>query len=252
MIDPNGQRVIAFASAMRNASRIGTYVDTVLEMFASRAWRHYETAVGVDDWRAHEFDYFLIAWGAAYADVAQLLAWRKAKAADIAAAMEGEDRRSRRPLEEASRTWHSPSGESLIDIARRNGWLRPQGKEPLLRAAPVPQRALARARHGTTMDEQARQSRRRRLPVPRRQALDELAAQLAAQTADALELRYVIDQLRRRVSGRSQPIKDRNRWRADVAEPNGRTSALMKRWGVTERAVRKRKAELQSRLKFRR
>jgi hypothetical protein len=243
MIDPNGRRVIDFASALRNASRIGTYVDAVVEMFESRAWRRYQTAVGADHWRAREFDYFLIACGAAYADVAQLLAWRKAKAADVATAMTGDDQRTRRPLERASREWRSPTGTPLIELARRNGWLRTQATAPTLKAAPVSQRALARARHGTTMDEHARQFRRKRLSSARRRALDQLVDKMTAQTTDARELRYVIDQLRRRVSGRGQPAKDRSRWRADAAELNNNTHALMRRWGVTERTAQWRQAQ---------
>lgn len=91
--DGNWGAVSRFMSDMRNASRLGAYVDTVVEMYESGAWRQYTDATGrVDVWREREFDYFLIACGADYTDVQRLLSWDKAKAVDLAAAMdEGED-----------------------------------------------------------------------------------------------------------------------------------------------------------------
>jgi hypothetical protein len=198
MIDQNGRRVIDFESALRNASRIGTYVDTVVDMFESRAWRHYATASGTEGWRAREFDYFLIACGAGYADVAQLLAWKKAKAVNVAAAMEGDDRRTRRSLEDASRDWRSPTGTSLIDLARRNGWLRSQTAAPTLKVAPVSSYARAVVRGGIPLGTRGRRYRTRtlleELPAARRRELEAEGLRLRQHYTEA-ELRYLREQL---------------------------------------------------------
>ena len=58
--DTNWQTVSKFMSDLKNASRLATYVDTVVSVFESNAWRRYTDANGrSDDWLECEFDYFL-------------------------------------------------------------------------------------------------------------------------------------------------------------------------------------------------
>jgi hypothetical protein len=181
-------------SDLRNASRLATYVDTVVDVYESGAWRRYTDATGrADEWRPSEFDYFLIACGAQYSDVQRLLTWDKARAVDLAAAMESDDSTARRTLEEVSASWQSPTGVPLSQLAGGQGWTKPSGK---LRVPPAPQRARARARHGLTMDEHARQMRENKIPENRRAALEQVAAKLVAESDGDLEIRYVIDVLR--------------------------------------------------------
>src|SRR5262245_27438310 len=193
MIDANGRRVLTFTSALRNASRIGAYVDTVLEMFQSGAWRSYQIATGAERWREREFDYFLIACDARYTDVAQLLTWKRAKAVAIAAAMEGTGR-ARRRLDLASRDWHAPTGESLLDMARRNGWLNTHAKELTLRVAPVSQYTRVVARAQLPRGRRARfyylVQLNRQIPAARRRELDAVVARLRRDLTP-VECRYV-------------------------------------------------------------
>lgn len=195
--DPNWSVVSRFVSDLRNASRLATYVDTVVDVYESDAWRHYTDETGrSDEWRPCEFDYFLIACGAQYSEVQRLLTWDKASAVDLAAAMESEDAGSRRTLEEASASWQSPTGVPLTNLASGQGWTKASGQ---LRVPPAPQRARARARHGLTMDEHARQMRESKIPQSRRDELDQFAATGVEAAASDLELRYLIDVLRDRI-----------------------------------------------------
>ena len=60
----NWQTVSQFVSDLRNVSRLAAYVDTVVDVYESGAWRAYTDATGRSDrWREAEFDYFLIACG---------------------------------------------------------------------------------------------------------------------------------------------------------------------------------------------
>jgi hypothetical protein len=190
----NWRTVSQFMSDLRNVSRLGAYVDTVVDVYESGAWREYTDATGrSDQWREAEFDYFLIACGAQYGEVQRLLTWDRARAVELASAMESEDPACRRPLPEASAQWSSPTGTSLVELADRQGWTRGNGQ---LRVAPAPQRARARARTGLTMDEHARQTRARRLEPKRRAALDKLGDTMLAEVVDELEVRYLVDRLR--------------------------------------------------------
>jgi len=192
--DTNWRVVSRFMSDLRNASRLATYVDTVVDVYESGAWRRYVDATGrLDEWRECEFDYFLIACGAEYSDAQRLLAWDKARAVDLASAMEGEDPARRRSLEEASTLWQSPTGVGLADLAQRQGWTRGSGQ---LKVPPAPARARARARHGLTMDEHARLARAIRLTLHRRKELEALGASVIDSVEDDHELRYLVDVLR--------------------------------------------------------
>lgn len=201
----NWSVVSRFMSDLRNASRLATYVDTVIDVYESDAWRSYTDVTGrSDEWRPCEFDYFLIACGAQYSDVQRLLTWDKARAVDLAAAMESDDAAARRPLADASAAWQSPTGVPLSDLAGGQGWTKASGQ---LRVPPAPQRARARARHGLTMDEHARQVRESKVPQSRRAELDQLAANVVAASDGDLELRYLIDLLRAGLR-RGQPRGD--------------------------------------------
>lgn len=185
-------------SDLRNASRLAAYVDTVVDVYESNSWRQYTDATGRSDaWKECEFDYFLIACGAEYSDVQRLLTWDKARAVELAGAMESEDARERRPLERISESWQSPTGLSLSELAERQGWTKKSGE---LRVSPAPQRARTRARHGLTMDEQARQSRANKIAATRRSELDRFAATAAAKAQDEIELRYLLDVMRDRLA----------------------------------------------------
>ena len=198
--DANWSVVSRFVSDLRNASRLATYVDTVVDVYQSGAWRRYTDATGrSDSWLPCEFDYFLIACGAEYGDVQRLLTWDKVRAVDLAAAMESDDPTARRTLEDASATWESPTGMPLAGLADSQGWTKGSGR---LRVPPVPQRARARARHGLTMDEHARRQRESNITHDRRAELDHLAASMVGHANSDLELRYVIDVLRAALRGR--------------------------------------------------
>jgi hypothetical protein len=181
-------------SDLRNASRLATYVDTVVNVYESGAWRRYTDATGrSDEWREREFDYFLIACGADYSEVQRLLTWDKARAVDLASAMESDDAALRRRLEDASATWQSPTGVALADLGIAHGWTRASGQ---VKVPPAPARARARARHGLTMDEHARQARAGQIDAERRRELDGVGAVVLSRVTDATELGYVLDVLR--------------------------------------------------------
>lgn len=188
----NWNVVSEFVSEIRNASRLAALVDAVVDMYESGAWRQYTDASGrSDEWRGCEYDYFLIACGAQYGDVQKLLTWDRARAAELAAAMESEEPKRRRSLEQASASWRSPTGVSLTDLAQRNGWLTTGGG---LRVSPAPARARTLARHGVTMDEHARQEREKQISATRRKELDRQADGLSRELEET-ELRYVRDRI---------------------------------------------------------
>jgi hypothetical protein len=240
-IDPAGQTVITFSSALLNASRVGTYADLVVNMFTSQQWRRYETALGVTTWRAHEFDYFLIACDARYEDLFRILLWDTVRAAKMADAMSGDPSPNRRPLAEASAAWQSGTPQTLIDRAKANGWISAREKAPTLKAPPVSRRALVRGRQGITMDEQARRGRQRRLSN-RRAALNQLVEQIMTRAEDPEAVRYIIDQLRRRLPRRGRPSGSSQHaiWRRDIAAVNGNPAKLATRWRVSSKTAQKR------------
>lgn|SRR5262245_56039480 len=243
-VDNPGQRVLTFETALRNASRLGTYADLIVGMFESGAWRQYTTALGPERWRAHEFDYFLIACDARYEDIVRILGWDTVRAAQLAEAMMGEPSSHRRSLAEASAAWRSPTGPSLIEIAQRNDWLIAQRSAPTLKVAPVGERARVRARSGKAWEQLAREKRAARLK-PQRPALDALIADIASRVPDPEALRYVIDQLRRRLhrgrpKGSRSSIERTPQWAADVAALNGDRKKLAARWRVSPETTKKR------------
>ena len=199
--DENWDAVSRFMSDLRNASRLATYVDTVVEMYESGAWREYTDATGREDsWREREFDYFLIACGADYTDVQRLLAWEKAKAVDLAAAMDTNDEHpeQRRALDAAASDWASPAGVPLNALAEQQGWMRPGGT---MKPAPLPARARTRARTGASKDTNARERRAEAIEAVRRAALDGLVDELLDEVTDVQERRYLADVLSARLRG---------------------------------------------------
>jgi hypothetical protein len=199
MVDATGRDVLAFASEIRNLSRTAALVDMIVEMHESGKWRKYETAVGPEEWRECEYDYFLIACQASYDDISRVLAWNKSGRA-LGSAMESDEPEKRRRIEEAAQGWHSTSGESLLDRAVRQGWTNERGR---LRPPPVPERARAKLRHGVTMDEYARRRREERIPADRRGELDQRLGHLLEGLSD-LEIRYVRDAIASKIKRRRQ------------------------------------------------
>jgi hypothetical protein len=197
--DGNWDAVSRFMSDMRNASRLATYVDTVVDMYESGAWRRYADATGrIDVWREREFDYFLIACGADYTDVQRLLSWDKAKAVDLAAAMDkGEEPDGRRPLDQAAAEWRSPTGVPLAELASQQGWTKAGGA---LRPSPVPARARVRAKTGASMDENARRRRFEAISAKRRSEIERQVDRLLTEVPSEMEQRYLIDLIRGRIS----------------------------------------------------
>jgi hypothetical protein len=241
-VDDAGEEVLRFISAARNLSRLGELTNEVVEIAKSGAWRRYKTAIGVDEWRECELDYFLIACDLHYDDVARIVTYTREGLA-LAPLMDHDaDGQARRSLEDASAGWNAPVPETLLDRARRLGWTRGEAS-PVLRVPPVPDRARARHAHGVTMDEHARQTREERLPRARREELRRVAERVIEQTTDELELRYVLDALRTRVAGAGRPQRsetEMKQWADDVARLQGDTSALAEEWGISRRAAQAR------------
>jgi hypothetical protein len=221
MLNESGQSVISFASALRNASRVGTYADIVVSMFTSGIWRSYETAVGPARWRAHEFDYFLISCDAEYLDVQRILSWDTVRAAKLAEAMQGGPSRYRRSLQRASDEWQGMvDHRTLLDLARTRGWLHAQ--RDTLKDPPVPKRALQRQRTGMTWEVLAQRRRVQQLTHRQRATLDALGQRLLRRPA--VEVLYLIEWLRRRVgvqNGTKPPTKSHTSNREMLGEQNG-------------------------------
>jgi hypothetical protein len=199
---------------------------------------------GAEQWRECEFDYFLIACNLTWDDVSRVVAWTKA-GGNLAPLMDREAAPAkRRPLEEAAKTWHSASTETLVERATRLGWT--EGESSELRVAPLPPRVRARQAHGVTKDEHARKTRAERLGDDRRLTLDQLVERVETQLADDLERLYVIDRLRRIGLGRPRTSgEDIAKWRADM-EDRPTTKELAERWGITERQAKRRAEQVKA------
>lgn len=240
-VDEAGDQVLRFVSAARNLSRLGELTDEVVGMAQSGAWRQYRTAVGTDEWRECELDYFLIACDLGYDDISRVLAWTREGGALAPLMDHNANNDQRRPLEEAAAAWHSPGQETLIARAQRLGWTRGEASRAL-RTAPLPKRVRARQVHGVSMDEHAQQTRARRVSPERRQELDELVHQLRAGLKGELERLYVIDRLRQPAEEpRGRPAttsEERAQWHADAERLGWNAGLLAQEWGVGKRAAR--------------
>lgn len=240
-VDEAGDQVLSFVSAARNLSRVGELTDKVVAIAKSGAWRRYRTAVGVDEWRECEFDYFLIACDLSHDDIGRVVAYTREGAA-LAPMMDREANSTRRrPFEEASAAWHAPTPETLIEQAQRLGWTRGEASSAL-RAAPLPPRVRARHAHGISMDEHAQRGRARRLTESRRRELDELVHRVRTELEDELERRYVIDQLREveQVGRPRMTEQEHRRWRADAERLDWNTVKLAEEWSIGRAAARAR------------
>ena len=239
LVDPNGRRVLTFTSHIQNLGRVAELTDAVVDIATSGAWRDYHMATGHEAWREAELDYFLVACGMHYEDVSRVLAYNAGAKALAPMMDKAADADHRRPLSEAATAWHSPTGESLLDRARHLGWLRDNG---VMRASPIPERARAQAKHGMTLDEHARESRRQRIPATRRRELDAIAKRTLSEIADDTERRYLIDRLARNGAAGRPAASDAEleRWRADAERLGWKRQALANHWGITQWAADKR------------
>lgn len=237
-VDDAGDQVLRFVSAARNLSRLGELTDEVVSIAQSGAWRRYRTAVGTDEWRECELDYFLIACDLSHEDISRIVAYTREGGA-LAPLMDrnaGSDKR--RTLEEAAGAWHSPGQETLITRAQRLGWTRSEASRSL-RAAPLPPRVRARQVHGISMDEHAQQTRADRLSAERRRDLDELVRRVRAELGGDLERLYVVDQLRQS-QRRGRPgatEQERKQWHADAERLGWDAGRLAEEWGIGRRAA---------------
>jgi len=239
-IDPAGRAVLDFMGAAQNLTKVGELTAKVTTIADSSSWRRYTTAIGTDEWRECEFDYFLIACGLAWDDVSKIIAWSKV-GAEIAPLMDHDaPSRKRRPLEEAGKAWHAAGSETLAQRAVRLGWTKGEGEA--LRAAPLPQRARARHTYGVTRDEHDRESRAAKLSKGRRRQLDALVKEVRSQLVDDLERLYLVDQLRRNGGqGRPRVAQDElERWRQEAERHSWNSGKLAEVWGVTIQQARRR------------
>jgi hypothetical protein len=95
--DEHGDAVLEFQSAAHNLTGIAELTRKVLAIVETQHWRRYRTAGGVQQWRAAEFDYFLISCDLSWDDVSKVIAWNN-KSADIAPLMDhNAASRNRRP-----------------------------------------------------------------------------------------------------------------------------------------------------------
>ena len=243
-LDEAGEQVVHFMGDVRTLGKLGELRGKIIEMAESGAWRRYRTAVGVDEWRECEFDYFLISCDLEYDDVYRAIATAKAGDATRAMMNPAAEPDKRRTLDEAAAAWHAPVPETLTERATRLHWTKPGGE---LRVPPLSDRQRRKQRDGITREEHERKERAKRLPAKRRRELDALARETYKALADAQELRYLIDQLSTLVARPSgRPKADHEQWARDVAELDGDTKALAERWGIAESRVRARRSEMRA------
>jgi hypothetical protein len=196
-IDSHGRQVLDFQLQLRNAGKVGAYADLLVKMYESKSWRVYTTGTRTDTWRAHEFDYFLIAQEAEYADVYKILLDTKVKAAKIAEAMTGDPSSAhRRSLEEVAKAWNGPG--DLLAMARKQGWTT--HTQALKR--PVSRRQRFQLDSGMTQEQATEQHRREMFGPQRVATLKRLIEQICTQTKDTAEIRYIANALLRSVRGR--------------------------------------------------
>jgi hypothetical protein len=199
-LDENGEKVVHFAADIRTLGKLGELSSKIIEMAESGAWRRYRTAVGVDQWRECEFDYFLISCDLAYQDVYRAIAHHRAGDAVRGMMDPDADPTKRRPLEKAGAAWHAPVTETLVERAARLGWTRKDvggknGKPIEMRVPPLSDRQRIKQQDGITREERERKRRVQQIPARRRRELDALARETVARFNDSQEVRYFIDQI---------------------------------------------------------
>ena len=247
-LDEAGEWVWHFQLEARNLSKVSLLQKLVMEAFEKGYWRNYTFGTGRETWRECEFDYFLIASDIAYDDAKAVFTWKERGRA-LAAATMNDDLKKRRPLDQASAAWHSPTPETLAQRAARLGWTTATG----VRSA-APMRAQAFVRHGVTLEKHARQQRQRHLK-DRRVELDRIVDTLVQRLADESALRYVVERLRERLAKRrgkaGRPQSDHEQWARDVATFKGNAKALARHWNISKDKTydRIRKSNLNTRIK---
>jgi hypothetical protein len=237
-VDAAGNRILRFVSAAQNLTKVGELTSEVTEIAESGLWRRYRTALGEDSWLECEFDYFLIACNLSWDDVSRVVAWTKA-GGQLAPLMDREvGLDKRRPLDEAAKSWHAASTETLVQRATRLGWTK--GESSDMRVAPLPPRVRAKQVYGVTMDEHARKTRAERVGEERRRFLDVVVDRVEGDLTDDLERLYVIDRLRRKAQGRPKTSdEDIARWRVDM-EDGLTVEQLAGKWGISVSQAKRR------------
>jgi hypothetical protein len=249
-LDKNGERVVHFAADVRTLGKIGELADKIIEMAESGAWRRYRTAVGVDEWRECEFDYFLISCDVAFDDVYRAIKWHRLGEQTREKMDPNAPPAKRRTLEQAAAKWHAPTAETLVERAARNGWIpktnsaKPSERKQPARVVRSPLSKRQRSKQaagGKSWEERARERRQERISAKRRRELDRLAAETLIGLPEH-ERRYLLDALAEQLARKAgRPTGDHEQWAKDIAELDGDTKALAERWGVDPIAVRQRK-----------
>lgn len=240
-LDQAGEQVVHFMGDVRTLGKIGELADKIIAMAESGAWRRYRTAVGIEEWRECEFDYFLIGCDLAYEDVYRAIKWHKLGERTRAMMDRDADPRKRRSLEKAATAYHAAGPETLIDKAARLGWTTKTGKP----RSPLSERQQAKQASGKTFEEQARERRQKRITAKRRRELDRLAREVLTELGSDDERRYLLDSITQRVIRKpGRPKSDHEQWAKDVAELDGDTKALAERWGLSQSQARRRRAEI--------
>lgn len=186
--EAHGEQVRTFVQAVQAATSVNQLADAVIAIATSGAWQDYVLDGHGAAWLAAEFDYFLIACGVRHADMVEILKGR-ADAAQLAPLMD-QAARQRRTLKAASHEWDLPPGVTLVDLARRLGWVTDRGRT---RKPPVPRRA----RDGVSREQRAEQTRRGRIGEQRYAELLALAAAVGQWTRSLDERRVVAAELLR-------------------------------------------------------
>jgi hypothetical protein len=233
-LDEHGRAVAHFYTEAKNLPRVRLLHDLIFSMFTSGDWRDYTDGAGRHRWRECEFDYFLMANDINRDDAYGVFAYNR-DGRRVAEAMMSDDPRKRRPLERAASEYQSAGPEGLLVTAKRLGWLSNRGA--VLPA--VPARARVLAQHGTTQDEQARKSRRKKI-ADQRDVLDACVEQIRKRFPDPTALRYIVDELRAGLAKRGRPEADHAQWRRDIEKFKGDSGALAKHWELSQSAARKR------------
>lgn len=249
-LDEAGEWVWHFQLEARNLSKVSLLQKLVMEAFEKGYWRKYTFGTGRETWRACEFDYFLIASDIAYADASAVFTW-KDRGRALAAATMSDDEKKRRLLKDASAAWHSPTPETLAQRAARLGWT--SGTE--VRSA-APRRARSFVKYGGISEDKHQQKERQRQIKDRRVQLDQIIETVIKRTLNETERRYIIDELRKRVSKDGskdgRPKSDHQQWARDVTTCKGDTKTLASYWGISRQAVEKRLKQLITRDKLHR
>lgn len=239
----NGVAVATFGTQLHNYTRGAEFSDTILRMYRSGQWRDYRFAHDRVQWRACEFDYFLIANAAPYRDVSRMLAWYRI-GTELAPAMDTNAPASkRRPFTEAAAAWPGDTGETLLDRARRLGWTATPTAAP---SSPVSHYARVVSREAPPPGTHARHYRTRsvlaHLDPARRRALEAEISRLRSRYTIE-ELRYVRERLVP-AGAEGRPRGNHAQWRRDIATSNGDLGALAARWGVSRKAAQMRRERL--------